>query len=149
MGSTTGADEQPCRRRLDAMIAAAGIGDAVVFTGHLAYPGAGFAAMDVFVLPSRAEGFSLALIEALAANLPVVSTRVGIAPDIVTDGVQGLLVDRNSAGALTEPLRLLARDGALRTRLAMAAATALAPLPSHERHSERLYDIYRSLLSRS
>lgn len=148
VGSTTAADEQAWRRRLDVSIAAAGIGHAVVFTGHLTNVSRAYAAMDAFVLPSRAEGLSLALIEALAARLPVVSTRVGIAPDIVTDGVQALLVDRNDAGALTEALLRLARDAGLRAGLASAAAQALAHLPSPREHAETLCELYRSLLSR-
>ena len=149
VGSTTGADERRFRQRLDAMIGAAGVGHAVVFTEHLTNVGAGFAAMDVFVLPSRAEGFSLALIEALAARLPVVTARVGIATDIVTDGVDALLIDRNDAAALTAALGRLARDGALRTSLASSAPKALDRLPSHQEHAEALYEIYQSLLNQS
>jgi glycosyltransferase involved in cell wall biosynthesis len=148
VGSTSAAGEQPIRRRLDAMIDAAGIGNAVVFTGHLTTVGGALAAMDAFVLPSRAEGFSLALIEALAARLPVVSTRVGVAPDILTDGIHGLLVDRNDADALAAAMLRLAHDPGLRQRLAAAAADALSSLPSYQEHGAALQRIYESLVSR-
>ena len=104
--------------------------------------------MDVFVLPSRAEGFSLALIEALAAGLPVVSTRVGIAPDIVTNGEQGLLVSRGDGDSLRGALMTLAADPALRARLAAAAPAAVRALPSHHEHSRLLLEIYESLFNR-
>lgn len=149
VGSTSARDEAPVRESLDAKIHAAGLGNAVVFTGHLTGIGDALAAMDVFVLPSRAEGFSLALIEAMAAQRPVISTRVGIAPDIIVDGVHGLLVDRSETTGLTSALRRLGQDDALRSRLAAAAAGAVRQLPSPAQHAAALHDLYRSLLSRS
>jgi glycosyltransferase involved in cell wall biosynthesis len=149
VGSTETGAERRMRERLDAQIAAAGLTGAVVFTGHLTNVGSALAAMDTFVLPSRAEGYSLALIEALAASLPVISTRVGIAPDIVSDEVHALLVERNDPVALTAALERLARDPTTRAHLAGSAATALHRLPSHQQHAADLFEIYRSLLNRS
>ena len=57
---------------------------------------------DVFVLPSLAEGFSLSIIEALAAGLPVVATRVGGAAEIIDEGRNGFLVPPADAPALSE-----------------------------------------------
>lgn len=148
IGSTTTDEERRCRAHLDALIDSAGIRQAVVFTGHLTSVGDGLAAMDAFVLPSRAEGFSLALIEALAARLPVVSTRVGIAPDIMTDGIHGLLVERNNVAALTRALTELAKNRQLRDQLAAAAPQAVRALPTPEQHAQMLLAIYESLLSR-
>lgn len=59
---------------------------------------------DLFVLPSRDEGFPLALLEAGAAALPVVATRVGGVPELIVDGENGLLVDSEDAGALKTAL---------------------------------------------
>ena len=148
VGSTDGHDERQFRARLDAIARRHGIGEAIVFTGHVTNVGEAFDAMDVFVLPSRAEGFSLALIEALAAGLPVVSTRVGIAPDIVTNGEQGLLVSRGDGDSLRGALMTLAADPALRARLAAAAPAAVRALPSHHEHSRLLLEIYESLFNR-
>lgn len=148
VGSTSAADERPMRERLDATIAASNLADAVMFTGHLTNVGEALSAMDAFVLPSRAEGYSLALIEALAAQLPVVATRVGIAPDIVSDEVHALLVNRDDVGALSSAMMRLADDAGLRGNLAAHGRLALQRLPSHRQHADELYRVYRSHLIR-
>ena len=148
VGSTTAREEQPFRARLDALLKSRGIDHAVVFTGHLTNINGALAAMDAFVVPSRAEGFSLALVEALTAGLPVVSTRVGIAPDIMTDGVHGLLVERHDAPSLVRALTALAADAALRQKFAAAAAGAVQALPSPDQHAQALLTLYESLLNR-
>ena len=76
---------------------------------------------DVFVFPSLSEGSSLALLEAMAAALPIVATRVGAAPDLLTDGESALLVPPGDAEALASALRRVVDDGALRARLGEGA----------------------------
>ncbi len=78
------------------------------------------AACDVFALASDWEGTPLALIEAMAARLPVVATAVGGVPEIVEDGVSGVLVKH--ASAMTGALRALADDPARRHAMGAAAA---------------------------
>jgi glycosyltransferase involved in cell wall biosynthesis len=96
---------------------------------------AALAAADVAVVPSivdragNVDGLPNALLEALAAGLPVVASRVAGIPDVVRDGENGLLVPAQDAAALAEGLRRLLREPALRQRLARAArATAEATL---------------------
>ena len=64
------------------------------------------AASDMFVLPSAYEANALVVLEALASGLPVVTTRVGFAPEIIVDGENGFLVDRDASdiGARLEQL---------------------------------------------
>jgi len=72
-----------------------GVSDRVLFLGEQQHGIHGFlAAADMLVLPSVYESSGLVILEALASGLPVVSTRVGVAPEIVSDGVNGYLVDR-------------------------------------------------------
>jgi glycosyltransferase involved in cell wall biosynthesis len=78
------------------------------------------ASLDVFVLSSTAEGFSLATVQALAAGLPVVVTRSGGPEEIVKDGENGLLVPTHDPAALAAAIDLLLVDEALRKRLATA-----------------------------
>ncbi|WP_425584145.1 glycosyltransferase family 4 protein [Variovorax defluvii] len=95
-----------------------------------------YAKADAFVLPSFHEGYGMALAEALAHGLPVVSTRAGAIPDTVP-AEAGLLVAPGEVPALREALRLLMDDGASRARLAAGARTARARLPDWARSSER------------
>jgi glycosyltransferase involved in cell wall biosynthesis len=76
---------------------------------------------DVFVLPSHAEAFGIAAVEASAVGLPVVATAVGGLTDIVADGETGFLIQPGDAETLARHLRRLAEDAGLRTRLGQAA----------------------------
>lgn len=75
-----------------------------VMTGMLADVGPALSAMDVFVLPSRWEGMPGALVEAMAAGLSVVATNVGGVPEVVTHGVDGLLVPPGDAVAMSDAI---------------------------------------------
>lgn len=72
----------------------AGVADRIRFVGRQPDPVPLFHAGDVFVLPSAYEANALVVLEALACGLPVVTTRVGFAPDIIVDGQNGFLVER-------------------------------------------------------
>src|SRR5205807_8725782 len=78
------------------------------------------AALDLFVLPSLNEGMGRALVEAMAMGRPVVATRVGGIPDVVTDGATGLLVPPRDDRALADAILTLLRD----LRLLAAAVEA-------------------------
>lgn len=75
---------------------------------------------DIFVLSSISEGYSLALVEAAAAALPIVATRVGGNADIVANGATGLLVPAQDAQALAQALIRLVDDIELRERMGSA-----------------------------
>ena len=100
----------------------------------------------LFCLPSHAEGLPIAMLEAMAAGVPVVATTVGGIPEAVADGVDGLLVPPRDAGALALAIGRLLDDGGLRARLACAARGAV------ERHYStgvvcgRLAALYAQLL---
>jgi glycosyltransferase involved in cell wall biosynthesis len=125
--------------QLDADIAAYGLGDRVAVLG--AVPPEDiielYLASDVFVLASRFEGYGMALTEAMAHGLPVVSTMAGAIPDTVPAGA-GMLVPPDDVAALAKALRRLISDRAQRQRLAMNARTAAAQLPTWQ-NSARLF----------
>ncbi len=78
-------------------------------------------AADVFVNPTRAEGFGFTNAEAQGHALPVISSRLGAIPEVVEDGVTGLLVDAGDSAALLAAMRRLAGEPALRRDMGLAA----------------------------
>jgi glycosyltransferase involved in cell wall biosynthesis len=79
---------------------------------------------DAFVFPSLYEGFSMALLEAMAAGVPIVTTEVGIAADTLRHEESALIVPKRSAAALVEAVERLQADPGLATRLGAAASAA-------------------------
>ncbi len=101
------------------------------------------AASDLFALPSLAEGMPLSVIEALAAGLPVVATRVGGIPEIVTSGENGLLVAPADSQALAHALlAMLGMAHETRERFCQAARRAAAQF-TPEVMAERTLAVYR------
>ena len=75
---------------------------------------------DIFVLTSFAEGVPVVLMEAMAAGVPVITTRIAGIPELVKDGESGLLIAPGDAGATAAAIHQLVEDPSLRTRLAAA-----------------------------
>jgi glycosyltransferase involved in cell wall biosynthesis len=94
----------PCREQLVAQAVAAGVLPQVRFMGHRDDVPAILSASDVFVLPSQSEASPNVIIEAMAAGLPVVASRVGGIPELVADGVTGRLVAPADPDALAAAL---------------------------------------------
>lgn len=111
----------PREASLRALIATLELGDAVELLGSRPSPELAMhlKASDIFVLASTYEGFSHLLLEAMQSELPIVASRAGGNPEIVTDGENGLLVEPVPHDVETALLRLLA-DPALRQRLAQS-----------------------------
>jgi glycosyltransferase involved in cell wall biosynthesis len=86
----------------------------LVFIGFIRNIKSFMSSIDIFVLPSLWEGFGYVTIEAMAASKPVVAFRVGSNPEIITDQKTGFLVDPYNVATLTEKIRLLMNDPALR-----------------------------------
>jgi glycosyltransferase involved in cell wall biosynthesis len=98
-----------------------------------------------FVLPSLNENLPMALLEAMAMGLPVVVTAVGAMPEVVRNGVEGLIVPADAAEALAEALDALARQPQLRAEMGDAAAQRCHSLYGIERMVESLISIYAEL----
>lgn len=101
-----------------------------------------YAAASTLVLPSFHEGYGMALAEALARGLPIVSTSAGAIPDTVPSDA-GLLVPPGDADRLATALRTVISDLAVRQRLAEGAASARAALPTWPVQAARFGDILR------
>ncbi|THI90760.1 MAG: glycosyltransferase, partial [Nitrospira sp. CG24A] len=99
----------------------AGVLDAVHFLGHRDDVEVCLAGMDLFVLPSLNEGMGRALVEAMAAGLPVIASRVGGIPAVISHEQTGLLVPPGNADALADAIRRLLDQPDLARQLGLAA----------------------------
>jgi glycosyltransferase involved in cell wall biosynthesis len=114
----------PRRPALEALARTLGIDDRVSWLGYLPWGPELLAALRrnaVLCLPSATEGLGLVMVEAMSQGLPVVGTRVGGIPELVEDGVNGLLVDVHRPDQLAGALLRLRADPDLRLRMAHAA----------------------------
>lgn len=99
-------------------------------------------ALDLYVQPSLWEGLSLALLQAMAAGLPVVATQVSGFEQVITSGVNGILVPPRDAAALAAAIQELYHDPATRIRLGEAARRTARENYSQETMLQRLKDLY-------
>jgi len=104
-------------------------------------------AMDIYVLPSRSEGTSVALLEAMAAGKPIVATRVGGTPLVVEDGVTARLVPPDDPGALASALSGLLADREAARRLGAAARRTVESEYSVDVMVGRYVSIYEETLA--
>jgi glycosyltransferase involved in cell wall biosynthesis len=104
---------------------------------------------DIFVLPSRSEGFSNAIIEAMAESLPVVATDVGGNAEAVLDGVSGFIVPPEDAGALAEAISQLLGDRSRATKMGAAGKLRVAEQFTTDAMMKRIETAYANLLALS
>ncbi|MBF0436399.1 MAG: glycosyltransferase family 4 protein [Magnetococcales bacterium] len=122
------------------------IADRVHFAGYQADPVPWLQAMDVFCLPSYGhEGVPQALMQAMACGLPIVSTPVGSIPEIIQDGVTGLLVAPKDSAALAMALKRLLRDNDLGETLRQAAMQTARQRFDVERMAQAMEDVLRRI----
>ena len=136
----------PLRRQLEAESRALGVAEAVDFLGYQSDLSTVYAALDVFVLPSRYEGVPLALLEAMALGVPCVASRVAGIREVVEDGATGLLVDSADPAALAAAILRLFSDAGLRGALCDNARRLVLRDYTRERMVARIEALYRELV---
>jgi glycosyltransferase involved in cell wall biosynthesis len=135
------------RAALEAMARELGLADRVRFLGWRADLDRLYADLDVVVLTSKNEGSPVALIEAMAAGRPVVSTRAGGVEDVVTDGETGLVVPVGDAAAVGRAILDLVEDPVRAARLGAAARDAVVQRFASSRLVGDIDALYRRLLA--
>ncbi len=135
----------PLRQEVEAFIRERNLGDKVVLAGLRQDVPVLLAGMDVLAFSSEREGLSMAMLEAMAAGVPLVATRVGGTPELIEDGKTGLLVEPAQPAALADALARVLTDAGAAASLRDAARARVAErfslramIDAHER-------IYRSL----
>jgi len=120
------------------------LGDRLLFAGQRDDVLRILAGADVFVLASRQEGLPVVLMEATSVGLPIVATAVGGVPEVLTDGVDGLVVPPGDPLALADALSRVIADPDLRTRLGTGAKQRSAMFDV-ARASRTIESIYREV----
>ncbi|MBV9255855.1 MAG: glycosyltransferase family 4 protein [Actinobacteria bacterium] len=126
---------------------ALGLGDAVTFAGYLEDTRDALAGSAVYVQPARWEGVPLAVLEAMAAGAPVVATDVGGVRDVITSGLNGLLVPPDDPAALAAAVARLLDDPDLAARLAVEGRRLARERYSRHGREEHMLHIYRDVLA--
>ena len=111
------AGDGPLRDAVRCRIDELGLSERVTMLGSVPDPAPVLRAADLFVLTSAAENCPLSLLQAMATGLPVVTTAVGGIPEVVRDGVDGLLCPAGDEGALVTALSAMVADGIRRERM--------------------------------
>ncbi len=131
--------------KLKEQVERAGLADKVRFLGWRPDVDVIMGCFDIFILPSLNEGMGRVLVEAMAAGLPIVASRVGGIPDLVKDGENGLLVPPADAGALERAISNLLSDKARRKLMGETGKRMCRPY-SVEAMVDKIDNLYSRLL---
>lgn len=142
------AGDGPRRGELEELARRLGITDRCLFLGERDDIPALLAATDIFVLPSRFEGLPVSVLEAMAAERPVVATAVGGTDEAVVDGETGLLVPPGDPVALAAAIRRLRDEPEFARRLATAGRTRVEEKFSVEATASAVMDVYDRVAAR-
>lgn len=124
-----------------------GLTDHVRFLGYVPDAREFYCLLDVFVLPSYWEAFGLVATEAMAVGKPVVATRVGGLPEVVSDGETGLIVPMRDPNALANAIERLLGDKHLREQMGAAGRNRVKTVFSVTKMADQTIALYRSLLA--
>ncbi|OGX19210.1 MAG: hypothetical protein A2Y04_00120 [Omnitrophica WOR_2 bacterium GWC2_45_7] len=137
-----GPEEQQLRR----LITEKKLERQVILTGFIKDMPSVYSAIDIFVLTSLTEGIPLTILEAMAANVPVVATRVGGIPDLIEDEKTGLLVESRNVAELCAQLETLISDASKRNELAESASRYVRSHFSQEKMVEGYRKVYEEIV---
>jgi glycosyltransferase involved in cell wall biosynthesis len=136
------------KQKLLSLVNSTGLKDTVIFTGYEENIPELLASFDIFVLPSRSEGFGKVNLEAMAMGKPVISTNVGGIPEVVLDGVTGILVQSGNSEDLAQAIMKLLNDRELRESLGREGRRRVEEHFTLQSHVQRIQEIYGEILQK-
>jgi D-inositol-3-phosphate glycosyltransferase len=145
VGKPVFSHEEMYRDELIAMTIAAGTNDRVHFTGERNDISTVLQSADLLVLNSFEEPFGLVLVEAMSSGTPVLATRTGGIPEIVTDSETGWLIEKGDTASLASMLLQLSKDTDSLARVARVAHDVVCPQFSLKRFISKLHTFYAGL----
>jgi glycosyltransferase involved in cell wall biosynthesis len=124
------AESKYCQK-LKRLIEQHGLADKITFHGYIERESLLdlYRRCSIFVLPSLSEGYGIAMAEALYFGMPVIASNVAAIPEMITDGVNGMLIPPRDSISLAKAIEAMANDSAMRLRMAEANASKALQLP--------------------
>lgn len=138
--------DEGMQRELERMAKSAGIRDSIIFAGQQSNIPEWLSIIDIVVSASLEEGMSNALLEGMAAGKPLVATRIAGTPEIVIDGITGLLIPPGEPDALAEAILQMLRNRNLREKMGSAGHQRARELFQIERFVTNTEAFYRALI---
>lgn len=139
------AGDGPIKDKLKNLSVHMGLDQNVIFLGYRNDIPEFMTDLDLLVMPSLTEGFPLSLLEGMAAGLPIVATRIGGVPEIITDGREGVLVSPSDPLALSRSIIHILEDEPLRKKMVKKAREKVSIQFSLEKMITEMSKIYRQV----
>ncbi|NOT13671.1 MAG: glycosyltransferase [Methylococcaceae bacterium] len=139
------ADEPAILDKMMALMVSLGLQEKVRFLGYRDDIPSIYSIIDILVMPSRWEGFGLALVEAMAMGLPIVCSEVGGIPEVVIPNETALFVETESPGQVADALTRLLEDQSLRFKMGQAGKKRAEQF-SYQRIGLQVHQKYQQLL---
>jgi len=137
----------PYQEELEKEVLRLGLDGAVTFAGYHEDIPQVMSSIDILALPSRTEAFGRVLIEAMAGAKPVVAFAVDAVPEVVEEGVTGLLVPPGDVAALGDAIRKLSLDPLLCLRMGEAGRTRVENNFGLREHARKIESLYEEVLA--
>jgi glycosyltransferase involved in cell wall biosynthesis len=137
------------REELEKAVCEAGIGHRFLLPGFRSDVRSFLHECDIFVLPSHTEGLPNAVLEAFACSKPVVATEVGGMPELVRDGLNGLLVPACDMNGLARCIQVLAEDKDLRGRMGQEGFRIVKEYYNYDTQAESYLELYCNIKNMS
>lgn len=134
------------REKLKHYVRKLGLSENVIFTGQCKDIRGIVSIFDIFVLPSLNEGMGVCLLEAQALGVPVVATKVGGIPEVVKDGITGILIPARNPKAMSEAIINLLKNKSLRKNMSEEGRKWIDNRFSAESMVEKISDLYEELI---